>query len=533
MKFPIGIQTFRDIIDNGFVYVDKTRLVHELVTTSKVVFLGRPRRFGKSLLLSTIENYFLGEKELFKGLAIEALEKEWQTYPVLTLSFGRQDFKGVDGAKVLEKAINTFLRNAEEEYGLVSANDTLGDRFFNLLRLIYEKTGRQVVVLIDEYDKPLLDVMDEKVEVELDGRKITLEEYNRNLLRSFYAVFKDADRYLRFVMLTGVTKFSQISVFSGFNQPKDITMDKRYEAICGITAEEMATYFAEPIAELAKTEGVSVEQEMALLKQQYDGYHFGEEMIDVYNPFSLLNCFDQLRRRNYWFSTGTPTYLTKLLKHTDTCFNELVGRWYDSAEFVDYKADVQRPLPMLYQSGYLTIKAYEPRRRRYLLDFPNDEVRQGFIDMLASGYLRPHTTTPSAWINRVTDALEAGDTDTFHLELKSLLASLTYRFHGKKDEHQSERYFQYTFYLVMQMIGYFTVLVEKETSQGRMDCVVETPGYVYIFEFKRNGSAAQALQQIEEKGYATEYAADPRPLYKIGVNFSTQTGTVEEFLVQA
>ena len=529
MKFPIGIQTFKRVIKEGFVYVDKTQLVYDLVTTSSVVFLGRPRRFGKSLLLSTIENYFLGEKELFKGLAIEALEKEWQTYPVLYFSFGSGDYTKTDE---LKNVLHALLSEQEKLYGVTSPSMSWAQRFRQVIMAAYEKTGKQVVVLIDEYDKPLLDVMDEKVEVEQDGRKITLEEYNRNLLRSIYAVFKDTDRYLRFVMLTGVTKFSQISVFSGFNQPKDITMDKRYEAICGITAEEMATYFAEPIAELAKTEGVSVEQEMALLKQQYDGYHFGQGMTDVYNPFSLLNCFDQLRRRNYWFSTGTPTYLTKLLKHTDTCFNELVGRWYDSAEFVDYKADVQRPLPMLYQSGYLTIKAYEPRRRRYQLDFPNDEVRQGFIDMLASGYLRPHTTTPSAWINRVTDALEAGDTDTFHLELKSLLASLTYRFHDKKDEHQSERYFQYTFYLVMQMIGYFTVLVEKETSQGRMDCVVETPGYVYIFEFKRNGSAAQALQQIEEKGYATEYAADPRPLYKIGVNFSTQTGTVEEFLVQ-
>ena len=529
MKYPIGIQTFEDIIKNGFVYVDKTHLVHNLVTTSKVVFLGRPRRFGKSLLLSTIESYFQGKKELFKGLAIEALEKEWKAYPVLTLSFGRQDFTR---SEVLEKGIHTFLRNAEEKYGLVHANDTLGDRFFDLLRHIYEKTGRQVVVLIDEYDKPLLDVMESKAKVEYHGEQITLEEHNRNLLKSFYATFKDADKYLRFVMLTGVTKFSQISVFSGFNQPKDITMDGRYEAICGITAEEMEAYFAEPIAALAAKEKVSVEEEMALLKQQYDGYHFGEEMIDVYNPFSLLNCFDQLRRRNYWFSTGTPTYLTKLLKHTDTCFNELVGRWYDSAEFVDYKADVQRPLPMLYQSGYLTIKAYEPRRRRYQLDFPNDEVRQGFIDMLASGYLRPHTTTPSAWINRVTDALEAGDLDTFHLELKSLLASVSYRFHDKKDERQNERHFQYTFYLIMQMLGTYTVLVEKETSQGRMDCVIETPGYVYIFEFKRNGSAAQALQQIEEKGYATAYAADPRPLYKIGVNFSTQTGTVEEFLVK-
>ena len=529
MKYPIGIQTFEDIIKNGFVYVDKTHLVHKLVTTSKVVFLGRPRRFGKSLLLSTIESYFQGKKELFKGLAIETLEKEWKAYPVLTLSFGRQDFTR---SEVLEKGIHTFLRNAEEKYGLVHANDTLGDRFFDLLRHIYEKTGRQVVVLIDEYDKPLLDVMESKAKVEYHGEQITLEEHNRNLLKSFYATFKDADKYLRFVMLTGVTKFSQISVFSGFNQPDDISMEVQYESICGITAEEMEAYFAEPIAKLAKAEDVSVEQEMALLKQQYDGYHFGPSMQDVYNPFSLLNCFKKNFRDNYWFRTATPTYLTKLLQHTDTCFNELAGKWYDSTEFVDYKADVQRPLPMHYQSGYLTIKAYEPRRRRYLLDFPNDEVRQGFIDMLASGYLRPHTTTPSAWINRVTDALEAGDLDTFHLELKSLLASVSYRFHDKKDERQNERHFQYTFYLIMQMLGTYTVLVEKETSQGRMDCVIETPGYVYIFEFKRNGSAAQALQQIEEKGYATAYAADPRPLYKIGVNFSTQTGTVEEFLVK-
>ena len=401
MKYPIGIQTFEDIIKNGFVYVDKTHLVHNLVTTSKVVFLGRPRRFGKSLLLSTIESYFQGKKELFKGLAIEALEKEWKAYPVLTLSFGRQDFTRTE---VLEKGIHTFLRNAEAKYGLVHANDTLGDRFFDLLRLIYEKTGRQVVVLIDEYDKPLLDVMESKAKVEYHGEQITLEEHNRNLLKSFYATFKDADKYLRFVMLTGVTKFSQISVFSGFNQPDDISMEVQYESICGITAEEMEAYFAEPIAALAAQEQVSVEEEKVLLKQQYDGYHFGPSMQDVYNPFSLLNCFKKNFRDNYWFRTATPTYLTKLLQHTDTCFNELAGKWYDSTEFVDYKADVQRPLPMLYQSGYLTIKAYEPRRRRYQLDFPNDEVRQGFIDMLASGYLRPHTTTPSAWINRVTPA---------------------------------------------------------------------------------------------------------------------------------
>ena len=361
MKYPIGIQTFEDIIKNGFVYVDKTLLVHNLVTTSKVVFLGRPRRFGKSLLLSTIESYFQGKKELFKGLAIEALEKEWKAYPVLTLSFGRQDFTR---SEVLEKGIHTFLRNAEEKYGLVHANDTLGDRFFDLLRHIYEKTGRQVVVLIDEYDKPLLDVMESKAKVEYHGEQITLEEHNRNLLKSFYATFKDADKYLRFVMLTGVTKFSQISVFSGFNQPDDISMEVQYESICGITAEEMEAYFAEPIAALAAQEQVSVEEEKVLLKQQYDGYHFGPSMQDVYNPFSLLNCFKKNFRDNYWFRTATPTYLTKLLQHTDTCFNELAGKWYDSTEFVDYKADVQRPLPMLYQSGYLTIKAYEPRRRR-------------------------------------------------------------------------------------------------------------------------------------------------------------------------
>ena len=528
MKFPIGIQTFEKIREDDFVYVDKTELVYDLVSTCNVVFLGRPRRFGKSLLLSTIKAYFQGKKELFKGLAMERLEQEWNVHPVIHFSFGSGNYTKPGE---LENVLHGLLSREEAMYGVTERLESLGLRLSELIKAAYDKTGQKVVVLIDEYDKPLLDVMDEQLWLEVGGRKITFEENNRNILRGVYSVFKDADEYLRFVMLTGVTKFSQISVFSGFNQPKDITMDFRYEGICGITAEEMEAYFAEPIAELAARERVSVEEEKQLLRRQYDGYHFGEEMLDVYNPFSLLNCFDQLSRRDYWFRTGTPIYLKKLLERTDTCFNELAGKWYDSSEFVDYRADVQRPLPMIYQSGYLTIKQYNREDGEYLLDFPNEEVRKGFVNMLSTGYFAQNDVEHRTWIDRVRRALRTGDLDTFHLELKSLLASVSYRFHDKKDERQNERHFQYTFYLIMQMLGTYTVLVEKETSQGRMDCVIETPGYVYIFEFKRNGSAEAALQQIEEKGYANEYAADPRPLYKIGVNFSTQTGTVEGFLV--
>ena len=312
MKYPIGIQSFDQIIEGGFVYVDKTDMVYKLVTEGKIYFLGRPRRFGKSLLVSTLKHYFLGHKELFKGLKIDSLEKDWLEYPVFHI-----DFNGVDFTQPgsLEDRIERYLSTWEETYGSHPAWKIMGDRFAYVLRQAHERTGRRCVVLVDEYDKPLLDVLDSGAEVVVDSNRVLLEERNREVLRSFYSTFKAADEDLQFVLLTGVTKFSQITVFSGFNQPKDISMDERYETLCGITQEELEHYFAEPIAEMAKKFKQSIPEMKRLLKQRYDGYHFSPMLVDVYNPFSLLNVFDSKWMQDYWFRSGTPTYLLRLLSH--------------------------------------------------------------------------------------------------------------------------------------------------------------------------------------------------------------------------
>ena len=529
MKYPIGVQDFEKIISDGYVYVDKTDLVYRLVNEGSIYFLSRPRRFGKSLLVSTLKHYFLGHRELFKGLAIDGLETEWNEYPVFHLSFGGQIYTNTDE---LDRVLEGFVREGEVRYGSVAYNNTLGGRFSAVLKAAHEKTGRRCVVLIDEYDKPLLDVMDTDLRVtDSDGNSLRLEEYNRNVLKGFYSVFKDADPDLKFVLLTGVTKFSQVSVFSGFNQPKDISMDSRYEALCGITLEEMLEVFHEPITQLAKENGVCYEEMVEMLKKRYDGYHFSKKMTGVFNPFSLLNCFDKLELRNYWFATGTPTYLMRLLSHSDKNINELVGKYYEESQFIDYKADVERPLPMIYQSGYLTVKEYDIDTRYYLLDFPNEEVRSGFIDMLASSYFSSGEMV-SSWIFDVNRDLRGGKIEDFMRKMTSLLSSVTYRFQRKQDAFECERYFQYTFYLIMQMIGHYNTMVEKETSEGRIDCVVECPNYVYVMEFKKDGSAQSALEQIRERGYTKPYLTDKRKVFSIGVNFSSEKGTIEEYVFE-
>ena len=529
MKYPIGVQDFEGLIKDGYVYVDKTDLVYRLVNDGKIYFLSRPRRFGKSLLVSTLKHYFLGHRELFKGLAIDGLETEWNEYPVFHLSFGGVNFSN---SSAIDESLSMFIENAEKEYGIEERFKDYGIRFAAVLKAAHEKTGRRCVVLIDEYDKPLLDVMDTELRVtDSDGNSLRLEEYNRNVLKGFYSVFKDADPDLKFVLLTGVTKFSQVSVFSGFNQPKDISMDSRYEALCGITLEEMLEVFHEPIHELAKKYKTDYDGMVEMLRKRYDGYHFSSEMTGVFNPFSLLNCFDKLEMRNYWFATGTPTYLMRLLAHSDKNINELVGRYYEESQFIDYKADVEKPLPMIYQSGYLTVKGYNERRRKYLLDFPNEEVRSGFVSLLASDYFNSDKT-PSSWIDDILDALEDGDVEDFLRKMTSLLSSVTYRFQRKQDAFECERYFQYTFYLIMQMIGHYNTLVEKETSEGRIDCVVECPDYVYVMEFKMDGSAQSALEQIRERGYTKPYLTDKRKVFSIGVNFSSEKGTIEEYVFE-
>ena len=528
MKYPIGMQSFDQIREMGFVYVDKTDLVYRLATEGKIYFLSRPRRFGKSLLVSTLKHYFLGHKELFQGLAIEQLEQEWLEYPVFHIDFNGTDFTRPGSLlSVLEGYVATW----EHDYGASPYQEDLGKRFAYVLKQVHEQTGRRAVVLIDEYDKPLLDVLDCNIYATVDGNRIRLEDWHRSLLKGFYSVFKGTDEHLRFVLLTGVTKFSQISVFSGFNQPADISMDTRFEALCGITEEELYTVFAEPIRKLAAKYKVDEDEMKQMLKQHYDGYHFSDNLLDIYNPFSLLNCFSSCSMRDFWFASGTPTYLVRLLKHFKQNINELIKDYHFPEEFIDYKADVEQPLPMIFQSGYLTIKEADPLTGSYLLDFPNKEVQRGFVTLIASSYLDTRTHSLSNWMLRSIRQLQQGKIQEFGEALTAFLADIPYSMRRKDSERERERYFQYTFFLLLRMLSCFTVYIEKEQSQGRVDCIVEVPNYVYIFEFKLDGSAQEALRQIEEKGYARPYATDSRKLFRIGVNFSSETGTISEFEV--
>ena len=513
------MQSFDQIIEDGYVYIDKTDMVYSLAHEGKIYFLSRPRRFGKSLLLSTLKNYFLGRKELFKGLKIDSLEKKWKVYPVFHLDFNGGNFtqKGI-----LEKWIGGYISSWERERGFkTDSEQPLGMRFIEILKYAHEQSGNRAVVLVDEYDKPILDVLD------VDRN---LEEEHRNILKGFYSVFKGADEHLQFVFLTGVTKFSQVSVFSGFNQPKDISMHGKYETLCGITQEELDATFREPIENMAKVYKCSYEEMRERLKAQYDGYHFSDLMTDIYNPFSLLNAFDAERISDYWFKSGTPSYLIRLLSHSNENMNDITGKYYAPKEFIDYKADVEQPLPMIYQSGYLTIKEFDMDFGLFLLDYPNKEVKEGFLSLIASKYFN-NGDMIYPWIREAAVFLRKGDTEGFRTGLTSFLASIPYTMRRKENERERERYFHYTFYLIMRLISVYTVYTEKVQSQGRVDCIVETPDYVYIFEFKLDGTAEEAMRQIEEKGYAREYESDSRKLYKIGAVFSSETGTIEDWKI--
>ena len=521
MKYPIGIQSFETIRRDGYVYVDKTDLIYKLAQ-GHVYFLARPRRFGKSLMVSTLKAYFEGRRDLFEGLKIMDLETEWTKYPVISF-----DFNGLlqkEGERPLRNYLFSQVVEAEKKYNITpeDTND-LGLRFRRLIPAIHEKTGQRVVVLIDEYDKPLLDL----VETNRPGDKEQLD-YNRELLKGFFSIFKATDDHLRFVMLTGITKFSQVSMFSGFNQPDDISLVSRFDTLLGITEEELHTVFAEGISELADSLGVDEEETKAQLKQRYDGYHFSKRMIDVYNPFSILNTFANLDMRDYWFSSGTPSYMVRLLSKSQEEVMTYTGRYFPEQMFIDYKADTEMPLPMFFQSGYLTIKAVDREFNTYLLDYPNNEVKQGMLTLLANQYLQSKEDAPS-WVNNIVRALRDGNLDLVRRLFTSFLAETPYSMRPKKDQKDRELYFHYTFYLLMRLISCYTVYTEKQLSEGRADCIIETPKYVYIFEFKLDGTADEALQQINERGYARAYEADARALYIIGASFSSKTGTIEEW----
>ena len=529
LNYPIGVQDFESLRKGGYVYVDKTELIYRLAR-GHIYFLGRPRRFGKSLLVSTLKYYFEGRRDLFEGLKIMELEQEWQKHPVFLFDFNLGNKREENG---LRDYLLDVISKGEQEHSIapLMKPDRSGPvldaprRLANLLEQLHKKTGQQCVVLVDEYDKPLLDLL----ETGNAGDEVQLEA-NRETLRNFFSTFKAADAHLRFVLLTGITKFSQVSMFSGVNQPDDISYSNRFDTLLGITEDELFTVFASPIEELADEQGISVEEAKAWLKNMYDGYHFSQKLRDVYNPFSIINAFADLRIKDYWFTSGTPSFLMRLLSKSSEEVMQYTGQYYAEDTFINYKADTAMPLPMIFQSGYLTIKDVNRDFNTYLLDFPNREVREGLVTLLLGNYLQPKEDTKS-WVMQMVQSLRKADLDLVRRLFTSFLAETPYSMRPKKDQKDRELYFHYTFYLLMRLISCYTVYTEKQLSEGRADCIVETPKYVYIFEFKLDGTADEALQQIKDKGYATAYAADPRPLFCIGASFSSKTGTVEEWKV--
>lgn len=512
-KFAIGIQNFEKIRQSEFCYIDKTDLIYQMAMSANCYFLSRPRRFGKSLLLSTIEAYFKGKKELFKGLAMEQLETEWVEYPVLHLDLNARNY---DSVEALKGILNQYLEKWETIYGDEKKDRQPEERFAYLLEKIHIQTGRQVVVLIDEYDKPLLQTI---------GNKPLQEEYKK-ILKAFYGVLKSADASLRFVFLTGVTKFGQVSVFSDLNQLKDISMDARYATICGITEKELLNNFPEELQRLAESEGMTYVEVCNTMRSMYDGYHFRHNMEGVYNPFSVLNALDSREFGSYWFATGTPTFLVELLKRTDYDLRNLEGVELPIEQFADYRADAEFPIPVIYQSGYLTIKGYDKEFQNYTLGFPNDEVKYGFLRFLSPYYTGAPVEGGTFAISRFVRELRSGDVDAFLTRLRSFFAGIPYELNDK-----TERHYQMVFYLVFRLLGQF-IDVEERSAKGRADAVVKTADHIFVFEFKLDGSTDDALRQIDDKGYLIPYLVDDRKLVKIGVSFNATERNIGEWKME-
>ena len=510
-KLPIGIQAFEKLRTDGFLYVDKTAYIYRLAKENVPYFLSRPRRFGKSLLISAMKYYWEGRKDLFEGLAIEKLEAEagenaWKAHPVFLFDFNGANYQA-EGA--LEKSLDTQLKRFEMVYGYDEQFSEIGERFQNLLIRAEQKYGKRSVVLIDEYDKPLLDTVDDQ----------ELQEHNRAVLKGFFSTLKSFDNYIQFIFITGVTKFHKVSIFSDLNQLTDISLDSSYAGICGITEEELWQSFDDRIAALAEAQEMTVEECLAKLKKTYDGYRFHPSSQGVYNPFSLLTAFFRKEFGSYWFETGTPTFLVRKLKAERFDVRRFTDRTIYAKESTlkDYTGDNLEPVPLLYQTGYLTIAGYEKNRSRYTLCFPNEEVKYGFLESLLPAYVPKATETYGLDIFTLDDYVENGELDKIRDVLTALFAGITYTLESDPFEH----YFQAVIYLVFTLLGRY-VQCEMHTFTGRVDCKVGTRDYLYLFEFKRDVTAGEALAQIDSKEYALPFAADARKLYKIGVSFDSK-----------
>ena len=517
-KLPVGIQSFEKLRTENYLYVDKTEFIYKLVSEGSTYFLSRPRRFGKSLLLSTMRAYFEGKKELFTGLKIAELEKDWIKYPVFYFDFNQNKY---ESSSDLATVLDFHLSKWEEIYGKNPdiAKENLPSRFNALLEVAHKKTGLGVVVLVDEYDKSLL---------ESEGEAL---EESRKLFKGFFGNLKSCDEHLKFTFITGVTKFSKVSIFSDLNQLNDISLDEDFSTICGITQNEMEESFSPEIQKLADKSSLSYEDCLAELKRMYDGYHFHPKGEGLYNPFSLINTLFKKEFGNYWFASGTPTFLLKKLKQCDfdarRFSTDKISEFQDDLQ--DYRSDNPDPIPLFYQSGYLTIKNYDEKYGKYRLGYPNDEVRYSFLRCLVSLFTCSRNNASSLCVDEFCEDVQNGDIDSFMPRFKSLFARLPYS--SKTDDTVIEQNFQNIIYIVFILMGQF-VEVEQHYSQGRADCVVQTDNFIYLFEFKRDKSANEALAQIEEKKYAAPFASDKRKLFKIGVNFDSKEKNINEWKIR-
>ena len=513
MKYPIGIQNFEKIRNGGYVYVDKTAQVYELVDSGAYYFLSRPRRFGKSLLMSTIESYLSGKKELFEGLAIENLEQEWIEYPILHMDLNSREYK--DEAS-LEAELNRHLEGWEKIYGDNYRDRATEERFLHVIDNAYEKTGRRVVILVDEYDKPLLQTIG----------KEELQSAYRSKLKAFYSVLKTQDAKIRFAFLTGVTKFGKVSVFSDLNNLNDISMSPLFHNICGITDQELQQYFSESINSLSRKLNVQREACIEKLRKSYDGYHFEENSNGLYNPFSLLNTFYNMKFGSYWFETGTPTYLVNLLQQYD--YNlDLMSKAEVSADVLNsVEPNSQNPIPVIYQSCYLTIKGYDSEFGDYKLGFPNEEVEEGFVKYLAPFYLSKTHNRSAFDVRSFVSDVRSGKAEQFCVRLKSLFSDTPYELVKDLENH-----YQNIVWVVFKMLGFYSQ-AEYHTSNGRIDLVISTPDYRYVMEFKLDGTAEEAMEQIKSKNYSLPFALDNKHTYLIGMNFDSATRNIERYIIE-
>lgn len=511
MKYPIGIQTFENIVSGGYAYVDKTAYVHDLATNLTYCFLSRPRRFGKSLLVSTFEAYFRSRRELFSGLAIEGLERSWEAFPVLRLDLSKADYSSPGKlSAVLSAAIDSW----EREYGLAASCGSPDVRFDLVIRGLAKMTGKKVVVLIDEYDAPLVNVV----------HKPKLLEENRELLSGFYKDIKANDADIRFAFLTGVTKFGHLNVFSALNNLFDISMLPQYASVCGITAGELHSCFDGGVAELAAANGLSREECYAELADMYDGYHFGGGSEGVYNPFSVLNTLYSKQFGSYWFATGTPTALLRALRDTKADLSAVSGNVLDVSVLQSINSYQDDIIPLLYQSGYLTVtKTIDAEL--VMVDFPNKEVRNGYMKQLLPLYSELSSAESSSLAGKMRLSLMEGDVTAYMRQMQSLISSLSYRFFKS-----SEAAYQFIFLVAGELVGMkdLRTEVEKETNRGRIDMVMLTERFVYVFEFKHDSSPLAALGQIRERNYAAQWKADGRRKFLVGVNFSSELRNIPD-----